>query len=222
MTIIAVTGLAREAKIVGGPGVETIVSGGDCGRASHLLYAAIGDSVRGIISIGIAGALDPALKPGDCIVASAILSDEDWFAPDPVWVTRLMKRIPGAIHAPIAGTNAILMDAAEKSALFRSSGASASDMESHIVACIAGRRGIPFAALRTVADRATSDLPAAARVALTADGNVNYRSVLASLIANPGQIPALMRTGRESSAAFSSLFRCCRALGAGLAGPDGG
>ena len=222
MTILAVTGLAREAKIVAGPGVKTIVSGGDCARAAELLEAAIGSSVSGVIGIGIAGALDPALNPGDCIVASAILSDDDWFAPDPLWVTRLVKRIPGAIHAPIAGTSAILMDAATKSALFHSSGASACDMESHIVARIANARGIPFAALRTIADRATSDLPAAARVALTADGNLNFRSVFASVVASPAQIPALIRTGRESNSAFYALFRCCRALGVGLAGPDGG
>lgn len=221
MTILAVTGLAREAAIAAGDGVRTVVGGGDCARLAQRLEAAIDDSVAGIVSFGIAGALDSECKPGDCIAASAVIAGDDWFAPDPVWITRIVVRIPDVVRAPIAGVDAILIGASAKAACFRATHASAADMESHIVARVAARSGIPFAVLRTIADRAGSELPEAAAIALTDDGRVNYRAVCASVLRKPGQIPALIRTGREANAAFYSLFRCRRALGLRLAGPDG-
>ncbi len=62
--ILAVTGLQREARILAGPGVEVVA-----GAADLDLRAA---DKRGVISIGIAGALAPGLKPGDWVVADAV------------------------------------------------------------------------------------------------------------------------------------------------------
>jgi len=56
MTILAVTGLAKEAKIVGTAGVIAVAGGGDADGLMAKLSALHGD-IRGVLSIGLAGAL---------------------------------------------------------------------------------------------------------------------------------------------------------------------
>ena len=64
-------------------------------------------------------------------------------------------------------------------------------------------------------------LPPAALVAMQPDGGISTARVLWSLVKNPLQLPALIRTGRGSSKAFAELLRCRRRLGAGLGGIAG-
>ena len=73
MTILAVTGLTREAKIAGGIGVIAISGGGDAKALTERLDA-LQDDITGVISIGIAGALSPLLKPGDVVIAERIVT----------------------------------------------------------------------------------------------------------------------------------------------------
>jgi hopanoid-associated phosphorylase len=216
--IVAVCGMEREARIAAGAGVVTVVAGSS-GRLRERLESALADA-RGVISIGIAGALSPQLKPGDVVVAAAIVAGAKRFAADGEWSARLVARLPGAMLAPIAGTNALIATAAEKARMFDETGALAADMESHVAAELAQSRGLPFASLRVVADAATSDLPACASVALTPEGKVNLAAVLGSVMKWPGQIPQILRMARESNAAFAALFRCRALLGDRLLGPD--
>jgi hypothetical protein len=108
-----------------------------------------------------------------------------------------------------------------KAELFRATGAYAVDMESHVAARFAGEHRLPFAALRTIADPAGSELPPLVSGALTPAGTVNHLAVLKAVLLDPRQIPSLIRTAGESNAAFEALLRCRDILGLGLAGPDG-
>ena len=77
-----------------------------------------------------------------------------------------------------------------KAALFAETRAQGADMESHVVAELARSHGIPFTALRCVADPARYGLPAAASCSVVREnGTVELRSVFASVMAQPGQIP---------------------------------
>ncbi len=67
MTILAVTGLKREAKIAGGPGVVAVAGGGDARSLAAKLDALHGD-IQGVISIGLGGGLSPLLKVGDVVI----------------------------------------------------------------------------------------------------------------------------------------------------------
>lgn len=218
--IIAVTGLLREARIADGPGVRTIAGGGKASLAQRLGQA-LGEGAHGIISIGIAGGLSPSLKPGDCVIACEVVSGGESFATDAVWTARLAAALPEAIVAKLAGTDAVILDAQTKTDLAKTTGAAAVDMESHIVARLARQRGIPFAVLRTIADPAGRTLPALVVSALHEDGSVNIGAVIASLVARPQDIAALIRTARQSEKAFAALLRCRDALGPRLLGPDG-
>jgi hypothetical protein len=95
-------------------------------------------------------------------------------------------------------------------------------MESHIAAEFAAARGIPFAALRVVSDDASHALPPAVLKAMKPDGAVNVPAVIGSLLRNPAQLPALLRTARDSEIAFKALLRCLDRLGPRLLGPDFG
>ena len=219
--IIAVTGLTREARIVAGAGVIVICCGGRAALLREKLERAMSKDTAGIISIGIAGGLAPSLKPGDCVIASEIVSEGEHIPTDASWTERLAARLPDAHVAPLASSQGIVFGRTSKADLFRATGAYAVDMESYIVAQFAGLHRIPFAALRTIADPAASEMPPLVSGAITQAGGVNFLGVLKAVLSDPRQIPHLIRTARESNAAFQALLRCRDILGPGLAGPDG-
>jgi len=219
--IVAVTGLEREGRIAASRDVRVVT----CGTAREVLRrklaTALDDKVRGIISFGICGGLSPDLPPGTCIIASDIVSDQARIPVDAEWSGRLRRLLPQAVSGPVAGLDALLPTKEDKFKLFRKTAALGADMESHVAAELASAHKIPFACLRAIADPAWSDLPPAASCAVVNEnGTVNKSAVLRSLLANPRQVPGLVRVARESSAAFNALLRCRDLIGSRLAGPD--
>jgi hopanoid-associated phosphorylase len=174
----------------------------------------------GIVSIGIAGGLAPDLRPGQWVVAKAVLDRGQALPADPAWTGRLVARLSGAVEGPFLGVDAMVAEKTEKAALHAATKAIVVDMESHVAARVAARHRRPFAAARVICDPAHRTLPQAARVGMHPDGRMDVLAVLRSLIVEPGQIPDLMRTAWEAERAFRSLLRGHRVLGAGLAGPD--
>jgi adenosylhomocysteine nucleosidase len=217
--ILAATGLQRERRIVAGPDIEAIASGGDPVRLEAVLDRLAG-SASGIISIGIAGGLAPGLPVGQWVVADAVLVDGESLSTDPAWTSRLAARLPEAARGVLLGVNAMVAEATQKASLHSTTGAVAVDMESHIVARVARRHRLSFAAARVISDAAHHDLPPAVLVGMKSDGGIDLPAVLRSLLANPGQLPALIRTGLEAERGFRALLRGHRRLGPRLGGPD--
>jgi adenosylhomocysteine nucleosidase len=217
--ILAATGLQRERRIVAGPDIEAIASGGDPVRLEAVLDRLAG-TASGIISIGIAGALAPGLPVGQWVVADAVLVDGESLSTDPAWTSRLAARLPEAARGVLLGVNAMVAEAMQKASLHSTTGAVAVDMESHIVARVARRHRLSFAAARVISDAAHHDLPPAVLVGMKSDGGMDLPAVLRSLLAKPGQLPALIRTGLEAERGFRALLRGHRRLGPRLGGPD--
>ena len=217
--ILAATGLQRERRIVAGPDIEAIASGGDPVRLEAVLDRLAG-SASGIISIGIAGGLAPGLPVGQWVVADAVLVDGESLPTDPAWTSRLAARLPEAARGVLLGVNAMVADATQKASLHSTTGAVAVDMESHIVAQVARRHRLPFAVARVISDAAHHNLPPAVLVGMKSDGGIDLPAVLRSLLANPGQLPVLIRTGLEAERGFRALLRGHRRLGPRLGGPD--
>jgi len=213
--ILAATGLQRERRIVAGSDVEAVAGGGDHQRLEAALDARAA-TARGIISIGIAGGLAPGLRAGDWMLADSVLVDGRPMAADPRWTEHLAARLPGVARGLLLGTDAMVIDATQKAALHRASGALAVDMESHVAARVAARHRLPFAAARVVCDPAHRALPPAARVGMKPDGRMDVPAVLRSLLARPGQLPALIVTAWEAERSFRSLLRGYRRLGPDL------
>ena len=221
--VLAVTGLARERRIAAGPGVEAVGAGGDPARLKVLLNGRPGPGCRAVISFGIAGGLDPRLKPGDVVVGTGIVTPDGRRAADldaAAAILNLLNGLPNrVVSADLAGVDAAVLAVAEKAELRERTGAAAVDMESHVAAAFAGRHGLPFVALRVICDPADRALPAFAANALTPDGEPDIRGVLSAVVFGRARVGDLVRLGRDSSAAFAVLTRCRQRLGAGLGVP---
>jgi hopanoid-associated phosphorylase len=216
--VIVVTGLKREAAILKGPGVRALAGGGDDVRLRALLDQAC-PGAAGLISIGLGGALEPGLKPGDWVVADAVLTEGERLPADPAWTGRLLERLPGARTGAVAGSADPVADVRAKRALRATTGALVVDMESHIAARAAERHGLPFAVARTISDAADRALPRAALAGMRPDGAMDIKPVLAALARRPWELPALIRTGLEAETAFRALLRGRELLGPALVGP---
>ena len=77
--VLIVTGLVQEARIAAGPGMIVICSSSDPRQLRALLATLDPSTFRGVISFGVAGGLDPSLKPGDVVVATEVLTGDARF-----------------------------------------------------------------------------------------------------------------------------------------------
>jgi adenosylhomocysteine nucleosidase len=217
--ILVAAGLKREARILQGPAVQVVAGGGDRARLEQALEDAAGRAAA-VISMGLCGALADRLRPGDWVVATRIVSTERQFESDPSWTTTLAERLPGARLGPMLGSEVMIADASAKQAAHAATGALAVDMESHVAAAVALRHGLPFAGARVVSDAADRSLPQAAQAGMAADGSMDIWAVLRALAADPRQLPALIRVGREAETAFRALGRGRDLLGPRLGRTD--
>lgn len=217
--ILVAAGLTREARTLQGSAVQVIAGGGDRARLELALEDAAGRAAA-VISMGLCGALADRLQPGDWVVATRVVSAERQFQSDPDWTTSLAQRLPGARPGPILGSDVMIADASAKQITYAATGALAVDMELHVAAAVAARHGLPFAAARVVSDAADRSLPKAAQAGMASDGSMDIWAVLRALAADPRQLPALIRVGREAETAFRALGRGRDLLGPRLGRPD--
>jgi hopanoid-associated phosphorylase len=203
-----VVGLKQEAKAAAA--VTTIIGGGSAHRVRSLL--ALAGPLDAVLSFGIAGGLAPGLKSGSLVIADSVVASHSYQC-CPRWVDALARRLPHARVGSLAGVDAIVGSQAEKAALHRETGALVADMESHGAAAFARANGLPFVALRAVADPCERALPQAAMVGMRPDGSVNVGAVMRELARRPGDLPSLLLTAREAKAAMDALLRCRRLLG---------
>ena len=217
MAILAVCGLKREAQIVGIPGVVAVAGGGDAAGLAKKLDALHGD-ITGVISIGLGGGLSPHLHVGEVVIGESVIAGAESFRCNSLWRVALAAKIRNAHQGPIAASDVILENAEAKAALYQSSGALVVDMESAVAARFAAQRGVRLAVLRVISDDAAHTLPPAAGVAMRPDGGIALGRILWSVVKNPLQLPALIRTGQTSEHAFAELLRCRDLLGPGLGG----
>jgi hopanoid-associated phosphorylase len=218
--MIVVVGLAFEARIAAGPGVRVICSGDGRNLANSLATALRSASgCGGLVSFGVAGGLHPDLRPGDCIVASAVLCGANRLPTDRRWSRNLIRTVPGAMLGVLAGAAAPVATPEAKRLLHQRTGAFAVDMESHIVASVAAKHAIPMAAIRVITDPAMRALPKSAIGAMRADGTTDIPAMLHLLVRNPWELPRMLRTAFDARAARATLRRGRRLLGPSLGLP---
>ena len=222
--VIVVCGLAFEAAIVSGMGVATVRGPGPRRIADGLdaLLGGQGARVRnwaGILSFGCAGATDPSLRPGDCLLASSVWSTAGTIAVDRAWLRALRARLPEAREGLLAGLDIPLATSRDKARLWQETGACAVDMESHAAALAARRHGLPFAACRVVLDPAWRSLPACALAAMRPGGGTDIPALLRGLAAAPHEAAALAALALDAWRARRALRRLAVRLGGALAPP---
>lgn len=214
--VLIVTGLVQEARIAAGPGMTVICSSSDPQQLRALLTVFDPTTIRGVISFGVAGGLDPALKSGDIVVATEVLAGDDrWLAGLPLNEELIASVGLGVglgrrriVRGRLAGAEQLVSARHVKAALHSETGAAAVDMESHIAADYAAKAGLPFAALRVISDPAGRALPPLAMVAIKPNGGIDLRKVLHSIVRNPLTLRDLVSTGLDFNRALRSLRGC--------------
>jgi adenosylhomocysteine nucleosidase len=103
----------------------------------------------------------------------------------------------------------------EKRRLRDISGAVAADMETGAVARIARRNKLPCLAVRSIVDKASLAIPAAAQAALNAHGEIAVWALLSRLARHPSDLVPLI----QLSTAFRTAMQTLR-LAARHAGPS--
>jgi hopanoid-associated phosphorylase len=200
--LLIAVGMRSEAALLPA-GSRVLVSGGDPDRLRALLEDEAAPPAA-VLSFGIAGGLDPALQPGDLVVATRVRGRQGAWRVDMGWAAAL-ARATGARLGVLAGAEAVAADPATKRALRIATDAIAVDLESAAAAAFAARHGLPFVALRAVADGAADTVPTCALVGLTPDGRPAPLRVLAALARRPRELRPLLEIAKRSKAALESL-----------------
>jgi adenosylhomocysteine nucleosidase len=224
--ILIVTGLVQEARIAAGPGMAVVCSASDPQQLRALLTVFDPKTIRGVVSFGVAGGLDPSLKSGDVVVATEVVAgDARWLAGVSLSEQQIASIALGrrrVVRGGLAGAEAMIAGQSCKAALHSETGALAVDMESHIAAAYAAEAGLPFAALRVISDPASRALPALARTAIKPNGEIDLGMILRGVARNPRALRGLVSTGIDFNRALKSL-RGCRGFllgGEGLVAAD--
>lgn len=217
--ILVITGLTREADCLRGEGVTYLCSGADATALRSMLASKDATQYSAIVSFGLAGGLDPVLRPGDAVVATYATSEtESASRHQPALSQVLLEGFSGAgvdaRHGSVTGVDLPVMTVVDKSTLRERSGAAAVDMELHLADAFARRHDLPFAIVRVIGDPAARALPPLAGKAIRPDGGVDVALVMRELVREPAQITDLIRAGLDARAAFATLRRC-----GGLIGP---
>jgi len=192
--------------------MAVICSSSDPQKLRALLTVFDPATIRGVISFGVAGGLDPSLRSGDVVVATEVMAgDARWLAglalnEELIASVALGRR--RVIRGGLAGVEDVVVAQASKAALRLETGAAAVDMESHIAAAYAAEAGLPFAALRVISDPASRALPALARSAIKPNGEIDLRKIFHGVVRNPRTLRALVSTGIDFNRALRSLRGC--------------
>jgi adenosylhomocysteine nucleosidase len=208
-----VVGLAAEARIAR-PAGRVMAGGGTAIGAQQAANRLITEGVSALVSFGLAGGLDPGLRPGRLVVPRYVLDGNQRFSAD----QNMLEALGGPTVDLVLAAGEIAQTAAAKAALWQQTGAAAVDLESGAVARVARRHGLPFAVLRAVCDPAERGLPPAALLALDQAGAIRVLKVLASVAAAPSQIPSLLALARDAAIARRALIRRVAELHYRLAG----
>lgn len=210
--------MAGEARIAAGAGVAAIAA--PPSRLSGWLETLDGSDFAAVVSFGIAGGLEPALHAGDIVVASTIADDERDIACIRGADTRLARILAENGIRPhrgrLAAATRPVLTPEDKQRMGRTRHAIAVDTESLLGANFAARHGLPFVALRAIADPAHQALPPLAVRAIGPNGRLDAGAILFELARRPGQLIDLPATGLATRRAMTNLRRARAVLGPGL------
>ena len=174
----------------------------------------ISQGVDLIISFGIAGALDPRLKSGSIIISTQVLTPLYKRIPcNPslgIKIFKLKKNKSGVYFRPVIGSNYPITNKTEKKKIFKDSGAAAVDMETHIAAKIAQKKGIPFLAVRSICDTTDQNLPDFIATNIENKKKLNILKILELIVKKPYELkkfPKLIMNYRKSMNGLREIFR---------------
>jgi adenosylhomocysteine nucleosidase len=228
--VLVLVALAQELRSVT-PALRAPRGGsvrdGSFGPALALAIGPGGDARRAlaehrpsvVVSCGFAGGLDPALSPGDLVLATAVrcAGGDALAAPESLRkvAAAALQGSPRCAQGELVCSTTVAASAGEKRAL-RGTGALAVDMESYPVAQAAREAGVPWLALRAIVDPVDSTLPA-----FTREARRSYLwPALRYGLSGPRAAAGLFRLARDARRAGSALQAALRRLVPALAATE--
>jgi len=140
---------------------------------------------------GLGGALSSDLVVGDVVIQGEFGT-----------IAKLPHRVlPGRI----ATNNEIIPTPAEKSRIFRETGAFCVDMETEYARNIALSHGFPFLAVRAISDTAAETLDPTFLNLVDPQGRPRISRALAHIVSHPTKLPSLLRLRRSTNLALANL-----------------
>lgn len=196
--VAQVQGLALREAELGASRVRCAVSGVGKVRAAHAASALLAAGpLRGLLVVGVCGGLRAALVPGTLVHCTravqtdfALRGDRE-FAPDGRLLACWRAAAPGQAGWFLTADRPVLSLWRRLRLARAFLGPCVADMETAAVAAVAGRAGVPWAALRAVTDQATG-------VALA-----SFRMHFASQAGRAADtLPAFLQSAREAPTAL--------------------
>ncbi len=185
------------------------ISGVGAKRASSAAKALLEQGATSLLSWGSAGGLIPGLSPGSVVLPKVIVAvDGSVYSVNAAWHGHLCSQLKGKVdlhEGGLAESRTVVASPAEKSTLFRQTGAIAVDMESAALAAVAHEAGVPFIAIRAVVDPVGLTISRSALVALDEFGELRPLRLLKTFARHPIELPSLIRLGRDFRAAQITL-----------------
>jgi len=187
--------LQRGIRLYRLPGAVVVAAGMGPARAALAVEAALAcGGVTALISAGVAGACDPALRVGDVVRAGLVVD------------ARTGERFGSSEHRQVLVTGAEIASVAEKRRLFAAYAASAVDMEAATVARMAEAQGLEFSAVKAISDDAEFELQALGRF-VTADGQFREAAFGWYAATHPAMWGKVMQLAKNSKLAVDALTR---------------
>jgi adenosylhomocysteine nucleosidase len=155
--------------------------------------------LRGLVSTGFCGALNPALKPCDIFVATEVLGVAHALS---VPCSHSCERLK---IGKLLSIDRVVSTAKEKTDLHQS-GADAVEMEAAAVAAKASQWNLPFFCVRVVTDTAAESFPLDFNRMRDADGRFSRIKILTAALRRPGSVvPGLLRLNKRCKDASQAL-----------------
>jgi adenosylhomocysteine nucleosidase len=162
-------------------------------RATLAVQAAMSiKPITALLSVGLAGACDPALRVGEIVRAGVVVD------------TQSGERFSDSQFEQVLVSTPSISSVVEKARLFASYGASAVDMEAATVARIARAHDLGFHAIKAISDEATFELQELARFA-THDGQFREAAFAAYTAVRPQMWAKLFQLAGNSKRAVEAL-----------------
>ena len=201
-------------------GVRVHICGMGMAAASAAAQTLVESGVEALAMYGVAGALDPELVSGALLCPREVLDQNgERYATDAGWRRRLGAGLGNLVlrDEALLTVSAPLLTPQSKADARRDYKAAAVDMESAAVADVARALGLPFLALRAVADSAQDSIPLPLAGAIDSWGRAQALNMAAALLLHPTLIPRLPHLAATMNRASAALRRATQAAGMGLA-----
>ena len=156
--------------------------------------------LEAVVCTGYCGALDPALRESQIVIASEIISAAtgERFACAP-----LASDLPFTSGA-LLSQDRVAVNAGEKATL-AASGAIAVEMEALGVAARAQRAGLPFSCVKVVSDRADESFTLDLNAMRSPEGRMARGKIILHALAHPRVMPSLFQLRRRTGEAAQAL-----------------